>query len=112
MFNDWQKIKLQENANEIPPGSMPRSIDVFLRNDACEKVKPGDRILFCGGLIVLPDVNTLIKPGLKVTLEKQHMAQQSESNLNGVSGLKSIGVKDLTYKMAFISESICKHEQV
>lgn len=30
-FVDWQKLRVQENANEIPSGSMPRSIDVILR---------------------------------------------------------------------------------
>ena len=25
---DWQKVRLQESSEEIPPGSMPRSIDV------------------------------------------------------------------------------------
>lgn len=24
-FADWQKVRIQENANEIPTGSMPRS---------------------------------------------------------------------------------------
>lgn len=24
-FNDWQKVRIQENSNEIPTGSMPRS---------------------------------------------------------------------------------------
>lgn len=24
-FSDWQKVRIQENANEIPTGSMPRS---------------------------------------------------------------------------------------
>jgi len=24
-FSDWQKVRIQENPNEIPTGSMPRS---------------------------------------------------------------------------------------
>lgn len=24
-FSDWQKVRIQENSNEIPTGSMPRS---------------------------------------------------------------------------------------
>ena len=27
-FADWQRVRLQENSEDIPPGSMPRSIDV------------------------------------------------------------------------------------
>lgn len=41
-FTDWQKVKVQENANDIPAGSMPRSIDVILRNDQVEKAQPVD----------------------------------------------------------------------
>ena len=39
-FTDWQKVKVQENSNDIPAGSMPRSIDVVLRNDQVEKAQP------------------------------------------------------------------------
>jgi len=24
-FSDWQRVRIQENSNEIPTGSMPRS---------------------------------------------------------------------------------------
>jgi DNA replication licensing factor MCM6 len=32
-FADFQKIRVQEDPTRIPPGAMPRSIDVILRND-------------------------------------------------------------------------------
>jgi DNA replicative helicase MCM subunit Mcm2 (Cdc46/Mcm family) len=32
-FVDWQRLRVQENADEIPPGSMPRSLDVVLRHE-------------------------------------------------------------------------------
>lgn len=32
-FVDFQRIRVQENSNEIPAGSMPRSIDVIVRNE-------------------------------------------------------------------------------
>jgi DNA replication licensing factor MCM6 len=28
-FVDWQKVRVQESTDEIPAGSMPRSLDVF-----------------------------------------------------------------------------------
>lgn len=31
-FADFQKIRVQEDPTKIPPGAMPRSIDVILRN--------------------------------------------------------------------------------
>jgi len=70
-FGDWQKLKLQENANEIPPGAMPRSMDVILKNFCVDKVKPGDKIILTGSLIVVPETSKLLKPGLKVYKEKQ-----------------------------------------
>lgn len=39
-FTDWQKIRVQENANDIPAGSMPRSVDVILRNEQVERGQP------------------------------------------------------------------------
>lgn len=32
IFADFQKVRVQEDASKIPPGSMPRSIDVILRD--------------------------------------------------------------------------------
>jgi len=69
-FGDWQKLKVQENANEIPPGAMPRSMDVILKNCCVDKVKPGDKIVLTGTLIVVPETSKLLKPGLKVYKEK------------------------------------------
>nr|DAD37848.1 TPA_asm: hypothetical protein HUJ06_008489 [Nelumbo nucifera] len=30
-FADWQRVRMQETSKEIPAGSLPRSVDVFLR---------------------------------------------------------------------------------
>lgn len=45
VFIDWQRLRVQENADEIPPGSMPRSLDIVLRGEAVEKAKAGDKVL-------------------------------------------------------------------
>lgn len=61
-FADWQRVRVQENPSEIPSGSMPRSIDVILRNDAVEKAKPGDKAIFTGAnplMIILCSPNNL-----------------------------------------------------
>ncbi|KAJ2809642.1 MCM DNA helicase complex subunit mcm6, partial [Coemansia furcata] len=36
-FADWQRVRVQENAAEIPAGSMPRTLDVIVRGDAVER---------------------------------------------------------------------------
>ena len=58
---------MQENSRDIPSGSMPRALSVVVRNDAVEVAKPGDRVLLCGCLIVLPDVSALAGSSLGKT---------------------------------------------
>mmetsp|Transcript_7289 Transcript_7289/g.5568 ORF Transcript_7289/g.5568 Transcript_7289/m.5568 type:complete len:169 (-) Transcript_7289:1542-2048(-) len=65
VFLDWQKLRVQEHSSDIPAGSMPRSIDVILRGEIVENAKPGDRSIFTGNLIVVPDIVQLLKPGEK-----------------------------------------------
>lgn len=104
-FLDWQKVRIQENANEIPNGSMPRTLDVILRGDCVERAKPGDRCKFTGTDIVVPDVSQLGLPGIKPSASRdmRGIARTSEGLNSGVSGLRSLGVRDLTYKMSFLA---------
>ena len=51
------------NADEIPAGSMPRSVDVILRHAAVDRAKAGDKCTFVGSLIVVPDFGQLYKHG-------------------------------------------------
>ncbi|SCU95315.1 LADA_0G14906g1_1 [Lachancea dasiensis] len=104
-FLDWQKVRIQENANEIPTGSMPRTIDVILRGDCVERAKPGDRCKFTGTEIVVPDITQLGLPGVKPSgsADNRGMSRSSEGLNTGVSGLKSLGVRDLTYKISFLA---------
>ena len=53
-FSDFQKLRVQEDPGKIPPGAMPRSIDVILRDENVEKAQPGDICKFIGYLCVLP----------------------------------------------------------
>jgi len=62
-FMDWQKLRVQEHSSDIPAGSMPRSIDVVLRGETVDLSKPGDRSIFTGALVAVPDIVQLMKPG-------------------------------------------------
>ncbi len=53
-FIDWQKIVVQEKPEEIPPGQIPRSIEVVLTGDLVDTARPGDRVVITGILRVLP----------------------------------------------------------
>ncbi|EFN51204.1 hypothetical protein CHLNCDRAFT_28165, partial [Chlorella variabilis] len=103
-FVDWQKAKVQENPDEVPAGSLPRTMEVILRNDQVESVRPGDKAVFTGMLVVVPDVAALTAPGERL----QAKLQSDKGGLSeGVTGLKSgparTGVRELTYRLVFIA---------
>lgn len=104
-FCDWQKVRIQENANEIPTGSMPRSLDVILRSDIVERAKAGDKCTFTGTFIVLPDVSQMGVPGVNAQMQRQVQTSRATEGVanQGVSGLKTLGVRDLTYRTAFLA---------
>lgn len=72
-FVDWQKACVQEAPSEVPSGCLPRTLDVILRNDMVEKVRPGDKVVFTGDVIVVPDVSVFNTPGEKVVAKKGMM---------------------------------------
>ncbi|KAF8319067.1 MCM-domain-containing protein [Clavulina sp. PMI_390] len=104
-FSDWQKVRIQENANDIPTGSMPRSLDVILRADMVERAKAGDKCVFTGTFIVVPDVSQLGLPGVNSEMQREASRNGGVGGLGnqGVTGLKSLGVRDLQYKTAFLA---------
>ncbi|KAF4180010.1 hypothetical protein CNMCM8694_003400 [Aspergillus lentulus] len=103
-FVDWQKVKLQESSHEIPTGSMPRTMDVILRGEMVDRAKAGERCIFTGTLIVIPDVSQLGLPGVRPEAVRDNAAFRSgDVGGGGVTGLKSLGVRDLTYRLAFLA---------
>ncbi len=108
VFVDWQKVRVQESSGEIPTGSMPRTIDVILRGDLVDRAKPGDRCLFTGTEIVVPDVSQLGLPGVKpASIRARGFGIAAESGAAGVTGLRSLGARELTYRIAFLGCHVC-----
>jgi len=99
-FVDFQKVRIQEIQSELPRGSIPRSLEIILRAEAVESAQPGDRADFVGTLIVVPDVGSLQMPGAKA--ESGRYKGQGQ-DAEGVRGLKSLGVRDLHHKNAFLA---------
>ncbi|KAI9901445.1 hypothetical protein N3K66_003262 [Trichothecium roseum] len=103
-FVDWQKVRIQENSSEIPTGSMPRTMDVILRGEIVDRAKAGEKCIFTGTLIVVPDVSQLGLPGIRTTAvrDDRNAGRGDDAGGSGVSGLKALGVRDLTYRLAFL----------
>ena len=108
-FVDWQKCRVQENSADIPGGSMPRSIDVVLRHEVVEQIKAGDRALFTGTLIVVPDVSQMNVPGVNAKAVRQPGANDSSNGfkMEGIRGMKELGAaRDLTYRLCFLANHV------
>ena len=106
-FIDWQKVRVQENSSEIPTGSMPRTMDVILRGEMVERAKAGEKCIFTGTLIVVPDVSQFRVPGTRPQgMRGDQGPRGGDAGGSGVSGLKALGVRDLTYRMAFLANMV------
>eukprot|EP00842_Homolaphlyctis_polyrhiza_P006142 jgi/Hompol1/6529/HPOL_003647-RA len=105
-FADWQKIRIQENPNEVPSGAMPRSMDIILRNECVERAKAGDRVIITGTPIVVPDVGQLIGNKVEARREATEGRPRDGYGQDGISGLKSLGVRELTYKLVFLGSFV------
>lgn len=104
LFVDFQKVRIQETQSELPRGAIPRSVEVILRAENVETVQAGDRYDFTGTLVVVPDVGSIQLPGAKADVRSSH--KQGDNAGQGVRGLKSLGVRDLNYRMAFLACSV------
>ncbi|MCL7038746.1 hypothetical protein MKW94_024557 [Papaver nudicaule] len=104
-FADWQRVRMQETSKEIPAGSLPRSLDVILRHEIVEHARAGDTVIFTGTLVVIPDILALASPGERAECRRE-APQRSGGGHEGVRGLRALGVRDLSYRLAFIANSV------
>lgn len=101
-FVDFQKLRIQETQAELPRGSMPRSLDVIIRgSDQVECVQAGDRCDFIGTVVVIPDVAQMLTANAGLLRTETKKGFQSAGD--GVQGLKSLGVREMTHKIAFMA---------
>lgn len=54
-FIDVQKFMLQEKPEELPPGQLPRSLEIIVYNDLVDSIRPGDRAVVTGFVRVSED---------------------------------------------------------
>ena len=81
-------------------------MEIVLRGEAVERAQAGDKCDFTGTLIVVPDVSQLSAPGAQAEVQKRGRGGRDGYNQEGLEGLKSLGVRDLTYRLAFLAHSV------
>jgi DNA replication licensing factor MCM6 len=81
------------------------SLDVILRGSTVEGAKAGDKCIFTGYVAAIPDVAALGLPGMNAEMMRESSGGRSNAGIGamGVGGLKSLGVRELNYKMAFLA---------
>ncbi|XP_031597272.1 DNA replication licensing factor MCM6 [Oreochromis aureus] len=102
-FIDFQKVRIQETQAELPRGSIPRSLEIILRAEAVETAQAGDRCDFTGTLIVVPDVSQLSTPGVRAETSTRVAGGPQGFESEGLRGLKALGVRELSYRLAFLA---------
>ena len=82
-----------------------RSLDIILRAEIVERAKAGDKCTFTGTFIVVPDVSQLGLPGVNSEMMRENRSGRGDGGVasQGVTGLKSLGVRDMQYKTAFLA---------
>ncbi|XP_069062648.1 maternal DNA replication licensing factor mcm6-like [Pleurodeles waltl] len=101
-FVDFQKVRIQETQAELPRGAIPRSVEIILRAEAVESASAGDRCDFTGTLIVVPDVAALATAGARAETGSKVTGPEG-SIAEGIQGLKALGVRDLSYRLAYLA---------
>lgn len=113
-FCDWQRIRVQENSDEVPAGSLPRSLDVIVRHEEVEKARAGDKMVFTGMLLAVPDVASLTASGNRAEIAMSGKAAEGRGGgggggapgSEGVTGLKALGVREMGYKLTFLANTL------
>jgi DNA replication licensing factor MCM6 len=108
VFVDWQKLRVQEHSDQIPPGSMPRSIDILVRHEMVERAKAGDKCIFVGTFVVVPEGggNPHHRTGDAPRQISSSSRDGNNNNNGGIRGLKAWGVRELTYRTCFVANCV------
>ncbi|KAI6205331.1 DNA replication licensing factor MCM7 [Aphelenchoides besseyi] len=55
----FQEIRIQELSDQVPTGSIPRAVNIYLRGENTRKAQPGDDVILSG--VLTPSLNTGFK---------------------------------------------------
>lgn len=104
-FCNWQRVHVQESTEEMPNGALPRTMDVIIRNELCEQIKPGSALTFTGYLAAVPDVLQLKLPSQKSVPTAEGVAEESSR--------RNPNAKELSYRLCFfgIHADVCSEDE-
>jgi len=87
-------------------------MDVIVRNEMVEKAKAGDKCIFSGSLVVIPDGSALARAGEAAQGASGRIrgSDAATGGGGGVRGLKALGVRELTYRTCFVASSVIPME--
>ena len=121
-FKDWQKVRIQESPEELPPGQMPRSVDVILEGDIVDISRPGELVKVTGTLQTSPDFsrrggklatfNVFIEANGVEIAEKEY--EQLEISEEDEKQIKELAEDPYVHERIYasIAPSIKGHEQI
>ncbi len=69
MFVDYQVLGVQEKPEDLPPGQLPRLLEVRLRDDIVDAAAPGDRVVICGILQAIGEKGDTAAQPMRIFLE-------------------------------------------
>lgn len=65
------------------------------------------RVIFTGTVVVVPDILALASPGERAECRREASQRKNAAvGTEGVRGLRALGVRDLSYRLAFIANSV------
>ena len=88
IYQNYQKITLQESPSAVDPGKMPRSREVVLTGDMVDSVRPGDELEVTGIYRCLHDVATNARtcfPVYRTDIFAVHVARKGDLRLVEIS---------------------------
>jgi len=77
-----QRIKIQENSDEVPSGVMPETFTVEFKEHLCDSVKPGMRVTISGVLCGEERKKGDTAPVINLFIEANHIDDLDDSDMN------------------------------
>mmetsp|Transcript_78917 Transcript_78917/g.231640 ORF Transcript_78917/g.231640 Transcript_78917/m.231640 type:complete len:896 (+) Transcript_78917:82-2769(+) len=84
LYQNFQKVTLQETPSSVEPGKMPRSKEVILTGDMVDTVRPGDELHLSGVYRCRHDAATNARtcfPVYRTLIEAVHVHRKGDVNL-------------------------------